>query len=47
MQDGANMAATYEDLLYTEHDRIATITINRPARYNAFRGKTRLRTNAR
>ncbi|MBI4293865.1 MAG: 2-ketocyclohexanecarboxyl-CoA hydrolase [Betaproteobacteria bacterium] len=30
----------YEDILYAEQDGAATITINRPAKYNAFRGKT-------
>ena len=30
----------YEDILYTEVEGVATITINRPDRYNAFRGQT-------
>ncbi len=31
---------TYTDLLYEERNGIATITINRPEKYNAFRGIT-------
>jgi len=30
----------YEDILYSEANGVATITINRPERYNAFRGQT-------
>ena len=30
----------YEDILYDETNGVATITINRPDRYNAFRGQT-------
>ena len=31
---------TYTDLLYDEQDGLATITINRPEKHNAFRGLT-------
>jgi 2-ketocyclohexanecarboxyl-CoA hydrolase len=30
----------YEDILYDERNVVAKITINRPEKYNAFRGKT-------
>jgi 2-ketocyclohexanecarboxyl-CoA hydrolase len=33
-------ATTYQDLIYDERDGVATITINRPEKYNAFRGVT-------
>jgi 2-ketocyclohexanecarboxyl-CoA hydrolase len=32
--------STFTDILYAEHQGVATITINRPDKYNAFRGKT-------
>src|ERR1035441_10092050 len=33
--------STYEDIIYEERPKgVARITINRPASYNAFRGKT-------
>jgi len=32
--------SSFEDILYTEHGGVATITINRPEKYNAFRGQT-------
>ena len=34
------MAQGYEDIRYEIDGPIAVITINRPERYNAFRGKT-------
>lgn len=34
------MSATYEDLLYDVRNGVAWITINRPDKMNAFRGKT-------
>ena len=34
------MTSVYEDLLYEEKDGVATITINRPEKHNAFRGIT-------
>ncbi len=30
---------SYQDILYVEQDGVATITINRPDVYNAFRAK--------
>jgi len=30
----------FTDIIYSEHQGVATITINRPDKYNAFRGKT-------
>ncbi len=30
----------FTDIIYAEHQGVATITINRPDKYNAFRGKT-------
>ena len=33
-------ATTYQDLVYDEKDGVATITVNRPERLNAFREGT-------
>ena len=30
----------YDDILYNAHDGVARITINRPDKYNVFRGQT-------
>ena len=30
---------SYQDILYAEHEGVATVTINRPEVYNAFRRK--------
>ncbi len=35
-----SIATEYEDVLYEVEDGISLITINRPRRYNAFRGRT-------
>jgi len=32
--------SNFTDILYSEHQGVATITINRPDKYNAFRGQT-------
>jgi 2-ketocyclohexanecarboxyl-CoA hydrolase len=32
--------SNFTDILYSEHQGVATITINRPEKYNAFRGQT-------
>jgi len=37
------MANVYDDLLYDENNGVATITINRPEKLNAFGGKTCVR----
>ena len=34
------MSTNFEDILYDVDGPVATITINRPTRYNAFRAKT-------
>ena len=32
--------SNFTDIIYSEHQGVATITINRPEKYNAFRGQT-------
>ena len=32
--------AEFEDVIYTEHDGVATITVNRPDKMNAYRTRT-------
>jgi dihydroxynaphthoic acid synthetase len=39
-KEPATMAQQYEDIRYEIDDHTAVITISRPERYNAFRGKT-------
>ena len=34
------MSHDFEDIIYTVENNVATITINRPDKYNAFRGQT-------
>ncbi len=36
----ASFPASFQDITYAVHDTAAIITINRPERYNAFRGRT-------
>ena len=36
----AMSASSFQDITYAVHDTAAIITINRPERYNAFRGRT-------
>ena len=38
--DGENHTMEFKDLIYTEQDGVATITINRPKVYNAFSSNT-------
>jgi 2-ketocyclohexanecarboxyl-CoA hydrolase len=37
---GKNIMNNYTDIIYDVNDGVATITINRPEKYNAFSGKT-------
>ena len=45
-QETTQSMTEYTDILYTEADGVATITINRPKVYNAFNAETGTLTTA-